>query len=61
MQQVSVLEKVPTPGEEGEEMELGELDLEGMEETCLEKVSNSIPPQQVSLLEKSITKKKGVK
>ena len=55
------MEDVSIPKEEVEEMELGELDLEGSEAACLEKVSNSIPPQQVSLLEKSITKKKGVK
>ena len=33
-------------------MEIGDLDLEGLEVACSKKVPEQIPPQQVSLLEK---------
>ena len=45
----------------GEEIEIGDLDLEGLEATCSEKVPRHIPPQQVSMLEKVIIKEKTMK
>ena len=44
-----------------EEMEIGDLDLEGLEVACSEKVLEQIPPQQVSLMEKAIIKEKTIK
>ena len=35
-------------------MEIGDLDLEGLEVACFDKIPTQIPPQQVSLLEKAI-------
>ena len=46
---------------DGEEMEIGDLDLEGLEVECSKKVPEQIPPQQVSLLEKEIIKEKTMK
>ena len=46
---------------DGEEMEIGDLDLEGLEVACSEKVPEQIPPQQVYLLEKEIIKEKTMK
>ena len=46
---------------DGEEMEIGDLYLEGLEVACSEKVQEKIPPQQVSLLEKAINKAKTMK
>ena len=45
---------------EGDEMELGDLDLEGLEVACSAKLPEHIPSQQVSLLEKEIIKMKTV-
>ena len=45
----------------GEEMEIGDLDLEGLEVACSEKVLEQIPPQEVYLLEKDIIKEKTMK
>ena len=42
------------PYHEGEEMEIRELGLEGLEAACLDKILILIPWQQVTLLEKSI-------
>ena len=42
----------------GDEMELGDLDLEGLEVACSAKLPEHIPSQQVSLLEKEIIKMK---
>ena len=39
-------------------MEIGYLDLDGLEASCLDKTPTQIPPQQVSLLEKSIIQDK---
>ena len=41
-----------------EDMEIGYLDLDGMEVACSDKVPTQIPPQQVSLLEKAIIQAK---
>ena len=41
-------------------MELGDLDLEGLEVACYTKLPEHIPSQQVSLLEKEIIKMKTV-
>ena len=41
-------------------MEIGYLDLVGMETTCSEKVPEKILPQQVTLLEKEIIKAKSM-
>ena len=43
------------------EMELGDLDLEGLEVACYENLREQIPPQQVSLLEKEFIKEKTMK
>ena len=42
-------------------MELGDLDLEGLEAVCSTKLPEHISPQQVSLLEKAILKTKTMK
>ena len=42
-------------------MEIGDLDLVGLEMTCSEKVPEKILPQQVKLLEKMIIKAKSMK
>ena len=41
-------------------MEIGDLDLEGLEAAFLEKIPTQIPPQQVSLLEKAIIQDKNM-
>ena len=46
---------------EEEEIEIGDLDLAGLEMACSEKVPKNIPPQQVTLLEKVIIKEKSMK
>ena len=46
---------------EGEEMEIGDLDLESLEAACCKKVPETIPPQQVTLLEKAIINAKTMK
>ena len=46
---------------EEEEMEIGYLDLVGLETACSEKVPKIILPQQVTLLEKVIIKAKSMK
>ena len=50
-----------TPEVEEEEMEIGYLDLVGLEMACSEKVPENIFPQKVTLLEKSIIKAKSMK
>ena len=42
-------------------MEIGDMDLVGLETTCSEKVPEKILPQQVTLLEKAIIKAKSMK
>ena len=42
-------------------MEIGDLDLAGLEIACSEKVPENIPPQQLTLLEKMIIKHKLMK
>ena len=49
------------PKTNGEEMEIGDLDLEGLEVACSKKVPEQISPQQVSMLEKVIIKEKTMK
>ena len=44
-----------------EEMELWDLDLEGLGVACSKKLLEQIPPQQVSLMEKTIIKEKTMK
>ena len=44
-----------------EEMEIGDLDLVGMETSCSEKIPEKILPLQVKLLEKAIIKAKSMK
>ena len=46
---------------EGEEMEIGDLYLDGIEGACSDKIPYHIPPQQVSFLEKEIIKAKNMK
>ena len=46
---------------EGEEMEIGDVYLDGLEGACSDKILDHIPPQQVSLLEKVIIKPKNMK
>ena len=46
---------------DGEEMEIGDLDLDGLEAACSKKIPDHIPSQQVSLLEKAIIKAKAMK
>ena len=41
------MEEAPIPDQEGEEMEIGELDLEGLEAACSTKILDKIPLQQV--------------
>ena len=66
--------KVPTQGEnqeinknvnivteiDGEEMEIGDIDLDGLEGECSKKIPEQIPPKQVLLLEKAIIKEKNI-
>lgn len=47
--------------EEGEDMEIGELDLDGIEKACKDSVEGYIPCQQVSLLREAIIKSKMIK
>lgn len=42
-------------------MELGDLDLDGLEEACVDKILDSIPSQKFSLLGEAILKKKSLK
>ena len=42
-------------------MEIGDLDLDGLEAACSKKIPDHIPSQQVSLLEKAIIKAKAMK
>ena len=46
---------------DGEEMEIGDIDLDGLEVACSEKVPEQIPFQQVTLLEKTIIQEKAMK
>ena len=46
---------------EREYMEIGDLDLDGLEASCSDKTPTHIPPQQVSLLEKEIIKENNMK
>jgi len=47
--------------EEGDDMEVGELDLDGIEKACEDPSEGYIPTQQVSLLREPIIKVKIVK
>ena len=55
------MEDYSIPEEAGEEITLGELDLEGLEASYAKYVPEPIPPQQVSLLGEAILKSKIVK
>ena len=48
-------------GEEEEDMEVGDLDLEKIEQACLNPVEGYIPSQQVTLLSDAIIKVKKMK
>ena len=41
-------------------MEIGDLDLDGLEAACSDKTPTQIPPQQVSLLEKALIQDKNL-
>ena len=45
----------------GEEMEIGDIDLDGLEVACSKKVPEQISFQQVTLLEKTIIQAKAMK
>ena len=44
--------------EESEEMDIGDLDLEGIEKACSDKALGYVPQEQVSLLKEAILKAK---
>ena len=54
MQQEIAKKSIEVPELETKDMEIGDLDLEGLEATHSDKIPAQIPPHQVSLLEKVI-------
>ena len=46
---------------DGEEMEIGDIDLDGLEAACSKKVPQQISFQEVTLLEKTIIQEKAMK